>query len=286
MKRILTTAVLLAASLFLVACGGGREEEYTPMPPVETQPSPPELMIGGEATSRATEYDLRVLFVGNSFIFTNNLPQIFADLAASGGHNVYVYDVSEGGMALIYHADSRDPDGVNTLAAINDPSIQWDYVILQEQSARPILDLPSFERGARQLSETVRQVGAEPAFFMTWAMINGVDDLDFDAANLLKELAYEDVAEQNNALLLPVGTVWYYIVTYVIMEHDDVNWALSLWDASNGMHPSYMGSYLAATVFYAAIFNESPVGLAHSDNIHHYDAEFIQAFVEWFFELD
>src|SRR5438105_1158267 len=48
----------------------------------------------------------RVLFIGNSYTFVNNLPDVFADLAASAGRRVDTGLVAAGGWTLARHAAS------------------------------------------------------------------------------------------------------------------------------------------------------------------------------------
>ena len=55
---------------------------------------------------------LRVLFVGNSLTFVNNLPTTFSELARSGGHKVEVAMVVEGGAHLYDFVSS--PELYNT----------------------------------------------------------------------------------------------------------------------------------------------------------------------------
>src|SRR5207253_8398187 len=75
----------------------------------------------------------RLLFIGNSYTYVNDLPAMFADLARSGGHRVEVGMVAEGGATLRDHAGS-----VATAAKLT--SAKWDVVVLQEQSEIPSLE--------------------------------------------------------------------------------------------------------------------------------------------------
>ncbi len=70
----------------------------------------------------------RVLFLGNSFTYVNDLPSTFAQLAESAGRPVQVAMVAGGGETLAQHAASSD--SLDKIA-----SQGWTYVVLQEQSA-------------------------------------------------------------------------------------------------------------------------------------------------------
>jgi hypothetical protein len=98
---------------------------------------------------------------------------------------------------------------------------------------------------------------AETVFYMTWGRKNG------DAGNCaalpelctyfgmdsLLSLRYRMMAEDNNAILSPVGAVWKYIrLTFPNIE---------LYQG-DGSHPSVAGTYLAACCFYTALFRKDP----------------------------
>src|SRR5262245_21382149 len=76
---------------------------------------------------------MRVLFVGNSYTSVNDLPRMFAALAASGGRNVVTMMQAPGGELLQGHAN--DP---HALAMLDQRG--WDFVVLQEQSQVPAIE--------------------------------------------------------------------------------------------------------------------------------------------------
>ena len=86
---------------------------------------------------------VRVLFIGNSYTYVNDLPTVFRDLARAAGQNVETSMVANGGETLAQHAASDDDR-----TAIG--GTHWQYVVLQEQS-----EIPSVE--------TFRQTGMYPA---------------------------------------------------------------------------------------------------------------------------
>src|SRR5262249_32817696 len=79
---------------------------------------------------------VRVLFIGNSYTFVNDLPRMLAALARAGGQRPVVHDrETPGGCTLEKHW--RDGKAAQKIAAG-----KWDYVVLQEQSSRPLVDRP------------------------------------------------------------------------------------------------------------------------------------------------
>jgi len=198
----------------------------------------------------------RVLFIGNSYTFVNDLPAMFTSLATSGGWHVEAAMQAEGGSTLANHAASAA-----TAQAL--ASARWRFVVLQEQS-----EIPSVEEfrqaemypAARQLVRMVRSAGSRPMFFLTWAHRDGwpLHALPgYAAMQAAVDNGYLAIAAEQHAAVAPVGYAWWTLLG----ESADPG----LWQA-DGSHPTTKGTYLAACVFYAAIFRQSPRGLGfHAD---------------------
>jgi hypothetical protein len=211
---------------------------------------------------------LEFLFVGNSFTFFNNMPLIFADLAESGGYQVNVTSVARGGFSLEQHAKD-----LATLDMLENKD--WDFVVLQERSGIPAI---AEERDVymyplvRLLNEQVLLKGGESVLFMTWGNRDGLPRAghhNYEAMQSQIASAYIEIGNELDVRVAPVGIAWQQV-----LEQDP---QFDLW-GMDGIHPSLMGSFLAANVFYATIFDESPVGLAFSneDDIGEEAREFLQ----------
>lgn len=197
----------------------------------------------------------RVLFIGNSYTYYNDLPQQVAALAASMDHHVEVASNTPGGYSLQSHLTNA-----TTLNLIEQGT--WDFVVLQEQSQTPAFPLSQVEStfypAAAGLVDLIREANpcAIPMFYMTWGRENG-DASNCDAwppvctyegmQDLLTE-RYLAAAADNEAACAPVGVVWREVFTST---------GTDLY-ASDGSHPSAAGSYLAASTIFTAIFAEDP----------------------------
>jgi len=194
---------------------------------------------------------LRILFIGNSYTFTNDMPGIFANLAKAGGHLVEVQVEASGGWGLTDHVASAD-----TLTALQ--SRKWDYVIIQERSQNPAVPYSRTNfmyPAARSLVAQTRANGARPIFFVTWGYRDGSPDIglsNYVSMQAAVDQGYLAIAQELNVTLAPVGDAWYNALK--------ASSPPELWQ-EDGSHPTVIGSYLAANVFYATIFLESPVGL-------------------------
>jgi len=134
----------------------------------------------------------------------------------------------------------------------------------QEQSQVPTIPYyreNSMYPSARFLDSLISQNEAQTLFFLTWGrrhggqqMINGYVSypfVDFFQMQDTLNIAYLGIAQELNAAVAPVGMAWAQAVT--------LNPQAELWQEDNS-HPTLQGSYLTACVFYATLFNSSPVG--------------------------
>ncbi len=194
---------------------------------------------GAFTSSSSHERATRVLFIGNSYTSTNDLPGQFRTIAQASGIPVEVSERTAGGATLAQHAD--DAQTSETIAAGG-----WDYVVLQEQSLTPLFNRPGMFTAARQLHRQIEQAGAKTVLYMTWARENTPE------AQAGLSSAYRELAGQLGAGLAPVGEAWQAIRT--------AQPKLQLYQP-DGSHPSLIGTHLAACVLLAEILGVSPVGL-------------------------
>ena len=149
----------------------------------------------------------RVLFIGNSYTFVNDLPGTFAALAKAGGHPVQTGMAAPGGWTLAQHLNSAD-----TLAALQ--SSKWDFVVLQEQSEIPAVESDRSREmypAAAALVQKIRQTGAQPIFFLTWAHRDGWPENnlpDYESMQLQINQGYMTIANQLITPVAPVGYAW------------------------------------------------------------------------------
>jgi len=207
-----------------------------------------------------------ILFVGNSYTFVNDLPHMFAALAKAGRHTVEVGMAAEGGWTLSDHAGS--PQTLNTLQ-----SSKWDFVILQEQSQLPSLEpyrTASMYPAARLLVGRIQATGATPLFFLTWAHRDGWPEHDLNSYERMQfqiTQGYVGISQELAVHIAPVGEAW-----RVARRQQPT---LDLWQA-DGSHPNEQGTYLAACVFYATIFHQSPEELTYTADLPNETAHLLQ----------
>ncbi|MBD2164070.1 hypothetical protein H6G04_06585 [Calothrix membranacea FACHB-236] len=214
------------------------------------------LLITGIAILNATirrkllqeshQQSLKVLFVGNSYTYYNELPKLVQNLAlnAKAARKFETQMVTVGGATL----EQLWQQG-KALKKIR--SGKWDYVVLQEQSTLPITNSKLMYEYARLFNEEIKKINAQTVFYLTWARQNKPE-----TQQSLND-SYMTIAQELNAIVAPVGIVWQKI--------REQNQNLMLYDPDNS-HPSPIGSYVAACVFYATIYSQNPEGLNYPNN--------------------
>lgn len=185
------------------------------------------------------ETPVKVLFIGNSFTARNNLPALISQLAAARGKSVEHHLISAGGASLRNHWNAGE-----ALKAINEG--HYDCVVLQEQSTLPIKNARRMHENVRLFDEAIKAAGAKTVLYMTWARRHAPE-----SQHAITD-AYTSIGRELGATVAPVGVAW----EGFLRNHDQP--VLHEQDES---HPTLAGSYLAACVFLAALFNENPVGI-------------------------
>lgn len=199
-----------------------------------------------------------VLFLGNSYTGSNNLPNLIANIADSKGDSLNYQSIAPGGFTLNGHTGNTG--SLNAIATGG-----WDRVVLQEQSQMPSFPPNQVATGtlpyAAELCDSIYAANncGKPMFFMTWGRKNG-DALNCPIyppvctyAGMQRRLrsSYLLMAQNDSAEVAPVGAAW--------RDFRAAYPSVNLYTPDES-HPSMAGSYLASCVFYASVFHQNPVG--------------------------
>jgi hypothetical protein len=196
----------------------------------------------------------RILFIGNSHTFVNDLPGMVAALARAGGQRIETAMVAEGGWTLKNHANAA-----GTTAAIQ--SAPWHYIVLQEQSQFPAVEAfrtREMYPAARNLVKRIQSTGATPLLYSTWARKFGWPEQGLTTYKQMQAAVnqgYQNIAREFDAPIAPAGEAW----RLALAQYPE----LELWQP-DGIHATEQGTYLAACVFYATLFGQSPEGLSYT----------------------
>jgi hypothetical protein len=217
----------------------------------------------------------KVCFLGNSYTYYNDMPQIVADMATAEGNTLVKDQYTSGGFTLQMH--STNGISMNKISADT-----WDYVVLQDQSQLPSFPWWQVEQDvlpyAAQLCDSIRAANecAIPLFFNTWGRRDGDSQWDsintFDKMNQRLINAYGHMADVNTGKRAPVAVGFNHVDddTAPVVTHTDLY-------AGDGSHPSEQGSYLTACIFYEMIFETTCIGNTHiSTGVSGAEATYLQ----------
>lgn len=187
----------------------------------------------------------RVLFVGNSFTFYWNLPQSVISMAKSQKINLAAQQSTGSGATLGEHWNGdKELQTLDVLRAGD-----FDAVVLQEHGMRSIQDPDSTVRHAKLFTEEIKRKKAKIYIFLPWA--REYNPYWQKTLNSQHKALASDIA---GAELVPVGLAW--------QRARELRPLIPIYDADQ-IHPSPLGTYLTACVFYGALTKKSPVGLPH-----------------------
>ena len=195
---------------------------------------------GSTAPAPVDDHDLRILFIGNSLTYVNDLPSLVQDLGRSDPElTVTVSSVAFPNFSLVDHWDRGD-----ALRAIEDGP--WDVVVLQQgPSALPESRAVLVEYAGKFAAE-IRRVGARPAIYMVWPGLDRIDEWDAVTQS------YAAAASAIDGVLLPGGEA--------IRAAYTADRSITLFQG-DGFHPALAGSWAVALTMYARLMGVSPLGL-------------------------
>jgi hypothetical protein len=107
-------------------------------------------------------------------------------------------------------------------------------------------------------------------FFQTWGHRDGLADFgikNYSDMQAQLDVGYKNIGDELNVTVAPVGYAW-------LKARLQSN--LDLW-LDDGSHPNESGTYLAASVFYASLFHQSPEGLTYNADLSPDAVKFLQA---------
>ena len=186
--------------------------------------------------AQAAPAPARVLFIGNSLTYANDLPGMVQTLARAAGKPLHVESVARPDFGLEEHWRQGE-----ARAAIARGG--WDVVVLQQGPSAMRESRAVLVDYTKRFDAEIRKAGARTALYMVWPASQRRGDF----AGVSQ--SYAAAADAVGAQLLPVGDAW------------RAAWAadptLALY-GPDGFHPSPIGSYLGALVIYERLMGVAP----------------------------
>jgi hypothetical protein len=183
---------------------------------------------------------MKVLFLGNSHTFFNDMPQIFKNICAARGKNVEVAMQAHPGVTYGWH--------YNQMAELRFALMYggYDCIVMQQAAHSPCPSKEETLADGEKIIKLARANGVEPIQTMPWA-----EKRDPDHQKSMYDI-YNTLSEKFGVKLTVAGNVF----EDIFYNHPEIN---MYW--YDGEHASPYGSYTIALACYAAIFSESVVGL-------------------------
>jgi hypothetical protein len=194
--------------------------------------------------------NVSILFVGNSFVSTGNVPKQIKVLSKMYGVNVSYTSISPGGSSL-------DQSKERAIKKMHNRA--YDFAVFQDYGTRP--HEPAFFDDVKELCDTAKGTGAVPVLYNpAWTNIDAVPNKEHqDELTAL----YERAAKENGAILVNAGDAWVY--AYEKLP------GLSLY-RENDYHANDAGAYLTACVFASTLFDLHVKDVAAANRYHGEDA--------------
>jgi hypothetical protein len=178
----------------------------------------------------------RILFVGNSLTYFNQLPDMVRALVDSAGAPPPVVEqAAYPNYALADHwGDGRTHEAVRSAC--------WEYVVLQQGPSSQGDSRVELLGAVRLFAPLIREQGGVPALFSAWP----ADARRADFARAVE--SYALAAEAAEGVMLPVASAW--------LEAWERDPDLQLY--ADALHPNMQGSYLAALVIVGRLYDVDP----------------------------
>lgn len=197
---------------------------------------------------------IKILFIGNSSTYFNNMPLMVEGLAKADHINCQIKSITASNYKLSQFATTGNPyntEIINTLS-----SEKWDFVILQEHRESIMQNIEVTKSAITTLKQAIDKSGAQTILYETQADYIGRDftingsSIYFENTTLQYYMNkyYYSLSSLFQCPLAPAGL--YY--TRCMSEYPEIN----LYN-SDMIHPSLEGSYLTACTIYQTIFGNS-----------------------------
>lgn len=174
----------------------------------------------------------KILFLGNSLTYTNELPKILEEVSENFGKTITKKSLCFPNYAIIDHLNEGKLHNILS-------SEKFDYLVVQQgPSSQPEGKKMLIEDG-KKLKKLCDKYNIKMVYFMVWTSKKWYNTLDLVIEN------HKIAAKNNDAMLFPVAQIWKKYNTHKKID--------SLY-SFDGFHPSKSCSFLSALVMFRKLF--------------------------------
>lgn len=231
-----------------------------------------------------------ILFIGNSLTYYHEMPEMLQQMFNEQQFQINVEKSTLPGASLSDHLSNEE-----TLERIN--SRDWDFLILQEGTVRiliPEARMYRFERSVLGFDSIAKLIGAKVMLYQNYPISIYPEKYCYPSMLISNELenkmycsdslvnstqefriitkSFEEVSKKIDSHVAPVG--YYFEICKKQFPQ------LVLFESNVDTHPSRLGSFLIACVFFKKITSENVSGLSYSAGLNPSDVEKIKRLVD------
>lgn len=218
-----------------------------------------------------TQAQKKVLFLGNSMTYFNNMPTLFESIANEKGKNVAVTSYAPGGTGFVnHHVDA------NVYSLFKNQT--WDVVVMQPGTGESAgVSWPvntTYVRG-KQMQDSIKKY-SPCAKILLYQIPYGVPAADnyanyFQVQTKIKD-SITKLADAMQVSFAPAGEC--------ARQHYLTQQDLLLHSSYNDVHPNLNGSYLVACAMFNTIFQEPVSGVAFNGGVTPANATYFQTIAD------
>lgn len=212
------------------------------------------LFVGLSTVNAQIKDTVKVLFVGNSYVYYNNLAQLIGLITDSMDTKIICKKSTIGGATLEQHWNGSKGLKSKQIIATN----KFNIVVIQDNSMWPLEHKDSLLFFGHLFCDYIKANGAKPYLYNTWAREKTPE------TQVAISEAYKELGSLEGATVVPVGDSW------ALARQTMPN--MNLFHA-DGSHPSALGTFLIALNFIKKITGTLPKKYATVYNYFDKDGE-------------
>ena len=191
------------------------------------------------ATPAQVRGGVRVLFIGNSFTYWNDLPRTIADLAQSVNEPPLVYlEIAKPDYSLEDHWFEKIDEVIN--------QGNWNLVVMQQGPSSTPGGRKNLRHWTARYDGLIKAAGARSALYQVWSPYR------YRKGFTGARESYRQAALDVSGMFIPAGEAW-RTAWFADSSHDLYG--------PDGIHPSRLGTYLVALVHFELIYGRPATDL-------------------------
>lgn len=213
----------------------------------------------------------KVLFIGNSMTYFNNMPTLFESIANEKGKNVDVDFYAPGGTGFVnHHVDSNVYDFFENNV--------WDIVVLQpgtSESGGASSSVNTTIGRGNQMQDSIKKYSPCSKIFL-YEISNGVaSGTAYNNYFTTQTRIKDSITKLADGMQIPIVAAGECARNHYAAQQD-----LLLHNSYGDVHPNLNGSYLVACAMFCTIFQEPVSGVAFNGGVSAANATYFQGIAD------